>query len=77
MLVQARGDCKDIGIENNVFWRKPDLIYKDVISALADLNFALCACRPGLIHQTPSPLRLRQTAYFAGMFDENLFAFLK
>ena len=39
VFLDARADRKNIGIEDNVLGRKADLLSKDAVGALADLNF--------------------------------------
>ena len=41
MLFDARGNGKNIGVENNVFWRKIHLVHQHPISALANADLAL------------------------------------
>src|SRR5205809_587832 len=41
MFLHAGGDRENVGIENDVLWRKPDLLCEQVIAAPADLGLAL------------------------------------
>ena len=45
MLLHAGGNGEDIGIEDNVFWRKSDFINQHSVSAFtnADLVFVSCS----------------------------------
>ena len=44
MLLHARGNGEDIGIEDNVFWSKSDFINQDSVGAFADANLVLVRC---------------------------------
>jgi len=41
MLLDAGGDREDVGIEDDVFRREPDLARQQIVGALADLGLAL------------------------------------
>ena len=66
MLLQAGGDREDVGIEDDVFRRKADLVHQDVVGALADLDLALARVGLALLRRTPSPPRRRRSGALRG-----------
>ena len=41
VFVNACGNCEDVGVKNDVFWREVHLVYQQPVSTLADFDLAL------------------------------------
>ena len=72
MLFQAGGDREDVGIEDDVFRRKADLVDQNVIGALADLDLAFARVGLADLVERHHHHRRAEAQHFAGAFDERL-----
>ena len=62
VLLHARGHGEDVGIEDDVFRGKANLIDQNPVGTLADADLIFVASRPGPAHRRPSPPPLRRTS---------------
>ena len=62
VFFDAGGDGEDVGIEDDVFRRKADLVHQHVIGAAADFDLALRRVGLALLRRTPSRRRRRRSA---------------
>ena len=77
MLRDARGDGKNIRVENNVAGRKANLLRENIVGAFANFDFALEGVGLTLLVKRHDD-RSRAIAHdFSRVFDELRFAFLE
>ena len=77
MLGDARGNRKNIRVENNVARRKANLLREDVVGAFANFDFALEGVGLTLLVKRHDNRRRAIAHDFARVFDELRFAFLE
>ena len=76
VLLDAGGDGEDVGIEDDVLGREPDLVHQDVVGLGADLDLALLGVGLALLVERHDHDGGTVAAHLAGMLDERLDAFL-
>ena len=62
VLLDAGGDGENVGIEDDVFGRKADLVHQDAVGALADADLVRVGRGLALARRRPSPRPPRRTS---------------
>ena len=77
VLLDARGDGQDVGVEDDVLGREADLLGEDAVGALGDLDLALGGDRLALLVEGHDDDGGAVAADQAGLRAEDLLAFLE
>src|SRR5690348_13043852 len=77
VLLHARGDGEDVGIENDVFGREPGAIHEQVIGALAYGDPTLDGVRLALLVECHDDRGSPVATQLTRMVEEYLLAFLE
>jgi len=67
---------ENIGVENDIFWREPNLIDQNVISSGANFNFARLRISLALFIKRHNDYRRSISAHQTGLLNETRLAFL-
>ena len=76
VLLDAGGDGEDVGVEDDVLGREPDLVDQDVVRPLADRRLALERVGLALLVERHHDDRRAMGAHDPGLADERLLALL-
>ena len=77
VLLDAGADGEDVGVENDVFGRKPDLVHKQAVGAFADADFFGVGGGLAVLVEGHDDHGGAVAENGAGLFEKFLFAFLE
>ena len=77
MLLKAGRDRKDIGVEDDVLWRRSDPVHENFVGARADFDFALFGIGLALLVERHHHHGRAIAHHHACAFDKGVLAFLQ